>query len=155
LVIFRDVESFNRIRQASPITFELERKSIASPFQDLSQNSQQRSLNSLNIEDGTILAEGRQGTVNEFKVTVEPWEGNHGNYLQQTPLWGQFKITPNIIQRDLERQVPMLGLSDVHVTRKPPPYDILRRWAEKIGQRKTLRQMHEESSFGNKTEEDK
>jgi hypothetical protein len=86
-------------------------------------------------------------TAVQFQLTAEPWEGNHRNYLQQTPLWGPFEITPNIVQKDLERIVPMIGLSDIDVRRDSPPPRVLHRWSETMARRKTLRQMHEEGKL--------
>jgi hypothetical protein len=111
------------------------------------------SADNRSIEEAAQSGGEAQGTTGKFQITAEPWEGDHNKYLQQTPLRGPFKISPNIIQRDLERQVPMLGLSDIDVTRAPPPHDILRRWADKIAQRKTLKQMQEAYKAGTKTEE--
>jgi hypothetical protein len=83
----------------------------------------------------------------QFQLTAEPWQGNHRNYLQQTPLWGPFEITPTVVQKDLERVVPMIGLSDIDVRRDSPPPRVLHRWSETMARRKTLRQMHDQGKL--------
>jgi hypothetical protein len=98
---------------------------------------------------GFALGDTAQLTTNpvQFQLTAEPWQGNHRNYLQQTPLWGPFEITPTVVQKDLERVVPMIGLSDIDVRRDSPPPRVLHRWSETMARRKTLRQMHDQGKL--------
>lgn len=57
----------------------------------------------------------------EFKVQVEPWKGNHRSYIERTPYWSPFEIIPSMIQQQLQKIVPLPGLSDVSVDRPPLP----------------------------------
>lgn len=80
----------------------------------------------------------------EFKITAAPFAGTQRTYLEYTPYWRAFRIRKSMIQRELEKDVPLHGLSDVEVHKKPQPLPIVNRMREKLSKRMTLRQIHDE-----------
>lgn len=65
--------------------------------------------------------------------------------MERSPTWGPFTISKNnAVQQDLERRVPLVGLSDINVQKREVPLRILRKRQEEMRERKSWMQIWEE-----------
>jgi hypothetical protein len=78
-----------------------------------------------------------------FRVNADIWRGKHRDWLERHPFWGNFQ--PNrksIVQQDLGKRVPLIGLSDIDANGKSEiPIRILERRKQDLAKRPTLRDM--------------
>ncbi|QDS70642.1 hypothetical protein FKW77_000867 [Venturia effusa] len=81
----------------------------------------------------------------DMRLFVEYWRGNQQDFLERSSAWGSFTVNRNsAVQQDLERRVPLVGLSDIHVQRREVPLRVLRKRQEELRARKSWRQVWEE-----------
>lgn len=84
-------------------------------------------------------------TLKDMRFLAEYWQGNQQDFLERSPTWGPFTINKNsAVQQDLERRVPLVGLSDINIQKKEVPLRILRKRHEEIKARKTWLQIWHE-----------
>jgi hypothetical protein len=100
-------------------------------------------------------------TLRWFHLTVDLSRTDQREYVERQPLYNTFAPTRSMAQEDLAKSVPHVGLSDVSVRHKSArtPNRILNKQAKAMADRKTLKQMWEEtreassgSGFTDKTE---
>ncbi|KAE9976903.1 hypothetical protein EG328_002363 [Venturia inaequalis] len=84
-------------------------------------------------------------TLKDMRCFVEYWRGNQQDFLERSPTWGPFTVhKDNAVQQDLERRVPLVGLSDINVQKREVPLRILRKRQEEMRERKSWMQIWEE-----------
>jgi len=83
----------------------------------------------------------------QFKITATPFKGNQRSYLEYTPYWGPFKIRHSMIQRDLAKDVPVLGLSDVDVHKRAAPLWSINKLRWQLGKKRSLRELYDEAQM--------
>jgi hypothetical protein len=110
---------------------------------------------------GTGQSEKPSKTLRWFHLTVDLLRTDQREYVERQPLYNTFAPTKSMAQEDLAKSVPHVGLSDVSVRHKSArtPNRILNKQAKAMADRKTLKQMWEEtraslsgSGFTDKTE---
>jgi hypothetical protein len=81
-----------------------------------------------------------------FQLTSSDWRGHQRTELREwaAPFWGPFRMEGGMMQRELAREVPLVGLSDVGgVTRRATPGPILNRRREQSSAAVVLREMYD------------
>ena len=110
---------------------------------------------------GTGQSENPSKTLRWFHLTVDLLRTDQREYVERQPLYNTFAPARSMAQEDLAKSVPHVGLSDVSVRHKSArtPNRILNKQAKAMADRKTLKQMWEEtraslsgSGFTDKTE---
>lgn len=83
----------------------------------------------------TSTSQTQQHWIRSFQVIIDRSRAVHQDYIERQPYWKQFSPTKSMAQKDLEKSVPHLGLSDV--SKRPPnaqrtPLRVLRTMSEYV-----------------------
>ncbi|OCL12234.1 hypothetical protein AOQ84DRAFT_360801 [Glonium stellatum] len=124
------------------------------PFDHNGNNNPSGSQSLENARNEKVAETGRlensTKTLRWFHLTVDSSHTDQRGYVERQPLYTTFVPTRSMVQEDLAKSVPHIGLSDVSVRTKSTrtPNRILSRQAQALADRKTLKQMWEEARGG-------
>lgn len=150
LVIFQTEEAAQRLLRRSPLRFNMSRDQIDDDSVVESPDTANDSSNPFGRQQQNAASMRRPqpgSAERQIQLQINLSTMHHRDHINANPYNGPFSVdTKSVIQEDLAKRVPTLGLSDVNLKKPEKPWKVLlwEREREKK-QRKTLRQMLEAS----------
>ncbi|KAF2493966.1 hypothetical protein BU16DRAFT_590803 [Lophium mytilinum] len=102
-------------------------------------------------EHGQAPENAAPKVVRWFHVNVDRTRAVYQDYVERQPFYSEFAVANSMMQEDLAKRVPHVGLSDVTIRDgnfHRTPTKFLKRSAKRISQIKTLRQLWDEVHKG-------
>ncbi|KIW08860.1 uncharacterized protein PV09_00784 [Verruconis gallopava] len=160
MAIFADGEAMDTFLRDCPLTFEIDRVERQESFDNLANDDAEfsepsaesaensaRDPESASSDPGAKRSDKPKAThvtrPQLFRINADVWKGKHRDWLERHPFWGNFKPdTKSIVQQDLKKRVPLIGLSDIDANKKNEiPIRILQQRKIELAQRSTLKDM--------------